>query len=130
MAYKELPHTSDLYLEVSGTSLENLFEEAAKAMFEKLGKRTGEEKKKIEIEVGARDREGLLVKWLEELLVEHEVSRLIFTRFKVKIEGGKLVGTGVGGQGDVLENIKGVTFFDLKIWQEDGQFKARILFDI
>lgn len=128
MPFKELPHTSDLYLEISGNSLENLFEEAAKAMFSKLGVGSGDEK--FETEVEASSREQLLVKWLESLLVEHEVTGNIFTSFKVKISGNKLSGEALGGPGDIEENIKGVTFFDLKIWQEKGKFKARVLFDI
>ena len=132
MPFKELPHTSDLYLEVSGTSLENLFEEAAKAMFAKLGKRDPgtEGSVVVMIEKEAPEKEGLLVKWLEGLLIEHEVSGIIFTKFKVEIDGNKLVATAFGGPGKTLENIKGVTFFDLKIWEEKGAVKARILFDI
>jgi SHS2 domain-containing protein len=132
MPFTELPHTSDLYLEISGTNLENLFEEAAKAMFAKLGKQDpGTEGAVItHIEQEAPDKEGLLVKWLEALLIEHEVSRIIFTKFKVEIEGKTLRGTAFGGPGKTQENIKGVTFFDLKIWEENGTYKARILFDI
>ena len=128
MPFKELPHTSDLYLEVSGNSLENLFEEAAKAMFSELG--TGKGSEEFSVEAEAPEREELLVKWLENLLVEHEVSGNIFNKFMVKIEGNRLYGKAFGGPGEVSENIKGVTFFGLKIWEEKGKYRARILFDI
>jgi SHS2 domain-containing protein len=128
MPFKELPHTSDLYLEITGTSLNNLFEEAAKGMFCKLGKGKGD--KKVVIDVEAPDMEQLLVTWLENLLIEHEMTGNLFMKFKVKIEGNKLHGEATGGPGRVHENIKGVTFFNLKIEQEKTRFKVRVLFDI
>lgn len=128
MPSKELPHTSDLYLEITGTSLENLFEEAAKGMFSQLG--TGDGKQKAVIDVEAPDPEQLLVKWLGGLLIEHEMTGNIFTRFTVKIDGNKLHGEAVGGPGHVHQLIKGVTFYDLKILQEKGKYRVKVLFDI
>ena len=129
MPFKELPHKSDLYLQITGTSLENLFEEAAIAMFSHLGTSTGG-KQKYSVDLHAPDPEQLLVKWLENLLVEHEVTRRVFTAFKVEIDGSKLHGTALGGPGDIVQNIKGVTFFNLKIEEKDGKYAAKVLFDI
>jgi SHS2 domain-containing protein len=82
------------------------------------------------IDVEAPEKEELLVKWLENLLIEHEMTGNLFTRFKVKIEGNQLHGEAFGGPGHVHQIIKGVTFFNLKIEQEKTRFKVRVLFDI
>lgn len=129
MPWKELPHTSDLFLEIEGNSLENLMEEAARAMFENLGV-SKKKNNEFETEISAPNREEMLVRWLEELFSEHDVNKFIFSEFKVKIEGDKLKGLARGGEGKTKLGIKAVTWHDLKIWQEGKKWKARVLFDI
>ncbi len=129
MPYKLLEHTADLLVEVEGDSLEGLFEEAGKAMFELIGECKGEGDE-FTVDVSDPSKEGLLVKWLTELLAEHDATRHLFRKFKVKINRTHLVGQAFGGDGVVKDSIKGVTFHELRIWREGKTWKARILFDI
>ena len=130
MPYKELEHTADILIEVTGDSLENLFEEAGKALFDILGKSGTKSVDQTVIQTHASNPEQLLVKWLEELLAEHEISGNLFNKFRVKIQGNQLEAQVFGGPGKVETSIKAVTFHRLKIWEESGKWKARILFDI
>ena len=129
MPWKELPHTSDLFLEVEGRSLGNLMEEAARAMFENLGK-SEKQNKGFQTEISAANKEQMLMKWLEELLAENDVTKYIFNEFKVVIDGQKMKAYVRSGEGTNDVNIKAVTWHELKIWQEGNIWKARILFDI
>lgn len=129
MPYRQLEHTADIWIEVTGTSFENLLEEAGAALFDIVGKPDSLGTMR-EFEFGGKSNEELLVRWLEELYSESQISGILFGKFNVSVQAGKLKGKAWGGPGSVKTEVKAVTWGRLKIWQEKDKWKARVLFDI
>src|SRR5512145_1776758 len=91
--YEYLEHTADIKFLAYGDTLEEVFENAALAMFNVIidtGKVSGETAR--EIFLTSPDLEYLLVDWLSELLYLFEVDEIVFWNFQVeeiKEENGK-----------------------------------------
>ena len=82
--FEFLEHTADVYVAAYGADLEEAFENAALATFQAMTE-VGEVQPTIEdfIEVRGQDEHALLYNWLEELLVQFEVTYNIYSRFEV-----------------------------------------------
>jgi SHS2 domain-containing protein len=138
--FKFLDHMGDALIEAYGKSLEEAFENAALAMFEIMtDTRKVRSLLEREIEVTSEDKEGLLYSWLENLLIEFEVSNVLFSKFKVKEisrtkEGYSLIGIAWGEEFDPEKHtskvgIKAVTYHLMRII-ENKEVKVRVLFDL
>src|SRR3972149_3323132 len=83
--FEILEHTADVGIVAHGGSLEETFANAAAGMFALMadldGVRPLEERR---IDVEGRDREGLLVHWLTELLYYLDAEEMLFSRFVVE----------------------------------------------
>ena len=134
--YKIVEHTADIGIEAYGKTLEEAFENAAKGMFSIItnnGKIERKIERKIEISRDGDD-EMLLVDWLSELIYLHDVEKLVFGDFKVKIND-KLVATAYGEKYDREKHgygieIKAVTYHMLEIKRNKKGFVIKVLFDI
>ena len=79
--------------EAYGKTVEELFENAAEALFEimadtkKIGPKT-----KVEIRLSAATLEELLFGWLSELVFVKDVQEIVFSRFETKIKKEKEFG--------------------------------------
>lgn len=132
--YEVLPHTADLQIRVFGKTKKELFENALFAMGECQQPEFGDgELIEREIEINSPDQEALLVDFLNEALYLSQINKESYFgaeleqfsdyHLKGKILGKKIVRFG--------EDIKGVTFHDLKISRgKDGRWKTAIVFDI
>lgn len=139
--FRFLEHSSDVYVEAWGESLEEAFEQAAAAMFEAMTDLKRVEPK-LEVKVSAEglDEQELLYSWLENLLVKYEVEGLIFSKFRVeriRREGEALKVEGYAyGEPLNLEKhhskveVKAVTYHMMEIEKKDGGCRVRVLFDI
>ncbi|RLG80012.1 MAG: archease [Thermoprotei archaeon] len=139
--YRFLEHVSDAYLEAWGKSLENAFEWAAKAMFEII---TDTSKVRPEVEVVVSDVGtdvyNALYKWLEDLLIEHQSSNLVFSRFKVdyiKKSGDTYVfrGHAWGEPFDLSKHesrieVKAVTYSLMEVKRRGDLWYVRVVLDI
>jgi len=130
--YKILPHPSDVRFQAFGGTKEELFLNAMLGMNEILKPTILKKSVKRRIVVNSYDSNALLVDFLSEVLYLSQVNKEIYTdvnfdRFSDKELGGELIGNKVESFG---EDIKGVTYHDLKIEQKNGLFEATILFDI
>src|SRR3989344_924242 len=86
MKYKILDHTADVMFEVYGKTLNELFKNAATAIFDTMVKRsTIKIKIKKEIELESSNVEQLLFDFIEELIYIKDAEYLIFKDFKIKI---------------------------------------------
>lgn len=131
--------TADVGYKAYGKTLEEVFENAALALFEVItdtSKIKPKIKRKIKIE--SEDECALLYDWLSEFLVILDSEYIVFSKFKVKIEskcGNYLVeGTAWGEEFDtsiheIRAEVKAVTYHLMNIEKENG-FKARIILDI
>ncbi len=140
--YEIIEHTADVGLKANGTTLKELFENAARGMFEiisgaKVDKGKAEQRsKKIEIKRQTEDFEELLVNWLSELLYIFNKEKILFNNFKIlELNNKGLIGNSSGNKIDLASaslqtEIKAVTFHDLKIEKDKNGFSCRIIFDV
>ncbi len=88
------------------------------------------------IHCSADDLDILFLDWINELIYEMAVHRLLFSRFQVEIEGGTLAATVFGEPLDPRKHqpaveIKGATFTELFVGQRpDGQWTAQCIVDV
>lgn len=135
--YILIDHTADIGIDVFGASLQELFANAAFALFDiitDLSKVEG--KVEYNISISGIDKEQLLVNWLQELLYLHDVKNLLFNDFCiVDITDNQLDAV---VRGDVMEEdkhvikteIKAVTYHCLSVIRENDCWKARVIFDL
>ena len=90
--FETFDHGADIGIRGRGKTLSEAFENGAKSMFsllvEDLDTITSE--KSVIISCESFDLEGLFVAWLNSLLAESDIQRLIFSDFKVKIQDLRL----------------------------------------
>lgn len=136
--FEVLPHTADKGVKVYGRTIEELFENAAYAMFSlmaELCRYQPSQERSMRLE--ASDTRSLLRIWLAELLYEFEVGRILFVDFEVSAitEGRLLEGKAWGVPFDseiewLGPSVKAVTHHDLFVHFRQGQWEAQIIFDV
>ncbi len=135
--FEILEHTADVGIVAHGSSLAELFANAAAGMFTVMadleGVRQTEERR---IEVEGRDRERLMVRWLTELLYYLDAEEMLFSRFAVDEASDTRLQARVFGERIDPERhrlhfgVKAVTHHMLEISSEDGGYRAQVLLDI
>jgi SHS2 domain-containing protein len=138
--FKFLEHTSDVYIEAIGSTMEEAFIQGTYAIFETmtdLG--TIEAKELREIEISAEDLNALLFEWISELLYIFDIDELIFSKFELKIEtvksGYRLIGKCWGEKFDPSKHpprteIKAATYSLMEIILEPSTVTIRFVVDI
>ena len=83
--------TADVAFKAYGRNLNELFSNAALAMFEVITD-TKQIKPKIskKIKISGNDLQSLMFNWLNELLVYVDGENLVFSKFSVKVDDKKL----------------------------------------
>lgn len=90
----------------------------------------------VAIECEEADLELLFVDWLNALIYEMAVRRMLFSRFQVQIEGARLRGQAWGEAVDIGRHqpaveVKGATYTALAVGQgENGLWSARCVVDV
>ena len=126
--------TSDVMFEARGKTLDELFENAALAMFDvicKLDEVKGENK--VEVKLEGEDLDDLMFKWLQELIALVDVEGMFFSKFEVKIDNNKLIANIYGeeispGKGNTV--VKSVTNYKFKVWKEKEEYFVTVTLDI
>lgn len=143
--YTLIEHTADLAYVAYGKDVEELFENAAYALFDVYTdlsrvKESIERPICIQIETDRTktdiDYEQLLVRWLNELLYLNEVEDLLFKRFKVKgFSTGELRASAYGekfssGRHVILTPLKAVTYHRIEVVKGPNRWHARVIVDL
>ncbi|MFA5410352.1 MAG: archease [Candidatus Omnitrophota bacterium] len=139
-SYELIEHTADIGIRVKGASLEDIFRNAAAAMFDIIA---GEKPKTPQqrpqprnIAVGqkADNLEDLFLNWLNELLSLSATKELIFSDFLIdKLDENNLKATAIGAGIEnykVNTEIKAATYHRLKIEKVPGGWQAEVIFDV
>ncbi|HII81597.1 MAG TPA: archease [Methanosarcina sp.] len=139
--YEYLEHTADIKFQAYGDTLEEVFENAALAMFNVIidtEKVSGETER--EVILTSPDLESLLVDWLSELLYLFEVDEIVFWKFRVKEikeeKGEYSIKALASGENYYPEShpfeteIKAVTYNQLELEKNTGGWKAQVVVDI
>ena len=135
--YEIIDHTADIGLRAFGKDLGELFENSASGMFEIIADlKNVKPKTHLTIEVGALNREELLVNWLRELLYQYNTQEILFKKFEIeKITDNRINAKAWGEKLDsqrhnLKTEIKAVTYYDLKIKKEEEGWSSQVIFDI
>ena len=132
VGYRELSHTADWQLEAWGPDLAALLEQSAHGMCEMAGVQLAPgPRQNIKFTLTAWDVEGLLVKFLGELLYWQEQFHLGFDTFDLKVSGNTLEAQLSGTPVVTIEKqIKAVTYHDLAIRKTERGLEVRVVFDV
>lgn len=90
----------------------------------------------VVISCSASDVEALLLDWLDALLLEMDLRKMLFSRFDVQIADGELVATAWGEPIDVARHrpaveVKAATYHALAVRQlDDGSWLAQCVVDV
>ena len=136
-AFEIIDHTADVGIVAYGTDVEELFSNAALALFSLITELESiEEKLHFDLKVSSDDRDSLLVEWLNELIYLFDVEHILFNRFDIEsLTRNQLKAICYGETFDPLKHkikvgIKAATYHMLKLDRNGGGYKAQIIFDI
>ncbi len=134
--WEHFPHGADIGLRGFGATPEEAFEQAAYALTAAVTSTDVAPKIAVEISCEAPDAELLLVEWLNGIIYEMAVRRMLFGAFSVRIVGDRLEGTLSGEAVDAARHApasepKGATYTALKVARDDaGVWSAACVVDV
>jgi len=130
--FQERPHTADWELHVWAPDLANLLVQAASGMYALSGVRWQPGPRQTRrLALFAPDMEGLLVRFLQELLYLSEVEGVAFDDLDVQIEDSELRAVLHGAPIAGLDKeIKAVTYHNLRIERTSFGLETHIVFDV
>jgi protein archease len=132
-------HTADLGLRIEAGTLEDLFETAARGLFQIIVANLDAVRAldPQEIVLEAETTADLLVSWLNELIFRSETQHAVFSHFAVRVggDGRRLEASIAGEMIDVARHIldhevKAVTLHGLRLEQVGDRWSAEVILDI
>jgi len=136
-AFEIIDHVADVGIVAYGTDVEELFSNAALALFSLITEPESiEEKLHLDLEVSSEGRDSLLVEWLNELIYLFDAERILFNRFDIKrLTHNELKATCYGEGFDPMKHkikigVKAATYHMLKLDKSGDGCKAQIILDI
>jgi SHS2 domain-containing protein len=134
--WEHFPHDADAGVRGFGATSAQAFEQAALALTAIVTDARIEPLTPIEVRCEAPDIELLFVDWLNTVIYEMAVRKMLFARFAVTIEGTRLKATLWGEPVDVARHApacepKGATYTALKVAQDaQGLWSAGCIVDV
>jgi len=135
--FEIIDHTADVGIVAYGADIEELFSNAALALFSLITEPESiEGKLHFDLKVNSEDRDSLLVEWLNELIYLFDVEHILFNRFDIEsLTYNQLKAVCYGETFDPVKHkikigIKAATYHMLKLDKNGGGYKAQIIFDI
>lgn len=135
--WEHYDHDADMGIRGVGSSLSAAFEQAALALTAIVADPAEvQPETRIDLSCEAPDDELLLVEWLNALVYEMAVRKMLFSRFQVQHQNGKLTGRAWGEPVDVRRHhpaveVKGATFTTLSVRRnEKDQWVAQTVVDV
>lgn len=136
--YTILPHTADVRLFISASTLEELFRSALEGMGEiqRKGLCDGDQvlyDVREQVEVHSRDMTALLIDFLSDALTLSHIRKAVFCKVEILLLTETDMNAVISGQRvmEYDEDIKAVTYHEAEIMiNHDHHFETMILFDI
>lgn len=139
--YEQFEHKADIGVRGYGKTIEEAFENGAKAMFSVMvNLEKVEPKKEIKIASEADNLEELFVEWLNTLLSEAGIQNFVFCEFKIKEikktdSRYKLFGAARGEdlnpeKHEAEVEVKAATYSQLKVEKKNNKFIAQTIVDV
>jgi len=130
-------HTADIGITAYGQDLAELMANAACGMLTLIADpQTVDSTLTAKIKLEERDDVTLLVVWLNTLLYELDVNRLLFREFDIVMSGPTKLSAVCRGEKldltkhSLIREVKAATYHNLSIREENGTYSASIIFDI
>ncbi len=134
---KTFEHTADVGLEARADSLGELFEAMGEGLANVICPRQAVKKQKtLQIQVESENVESLLVDFLAELLGLFNLEKFLISGIKVKrIDEISVAGEVVGEPYDPTrhelgDEIKAVTYHQLKVARQGDEWTGRVILDV
>jgi SHS2 domain-containing protein len=132
---------TDALIEAYGGTLEEAFENAARALNETMiDMKNVRPDREIKLEAQGHDLCELLFDWLDKVMLLLVSDNIVMSEFKVNItkhdnNGYSLIGIANGEKLDLLKHhykveIKAVTYHEMIITQEENLYTVRFLLDL
>ena len=136
-AFEVLDHTADIGIIAYGADIEELFSNAALALFSLITEpESVKEEFHLDLEVSSEDIDSLLIEWLNELIYLFDVKHILFNHFDIKsLTHNGLKATCYGEDFDPMKHkiktgVKAATYHMLKLDKSSDGCKAQIILDI
>lgn len=136
-SWEHFAHDADIGVRGFGPTKESAFEEAALALMHVITDiNRVRPRQLVEVTCEADRPEVLFVDWLNALIFEMSTTKMLFSRFVVRLEEGKLFGHIWGEPIDHLRHeliveVKGATYTELKVEADaDGRWVAQCVVDV
>lgn len=133
--YEVLEHTADVGLRAHAPDVTSLFEQATRGLCEIAGIWQDGLGTPVEIDVEARDREGLVVDWLNEVLYVHDARNVAVCSVEVDVASeerarGRITVRPLGEGAQTAIQVKAVTYHQLEVRETTSGWSATVFFDI
>ena len=137
MAYELIDHTADIGICVTESTVKDLFEISAIAMFEQIAdisKLSGMHTK--EIHVKGIDQTDLLINWLRELLWCWTIDNCLVREITISNISNNYLSAKISYDEfdsrphEILKDIKAVTYHGASVEHTDAGWQATIIFDV
>lgn len=135
--WEHFEHGADIGVRGYGRTREEAFEQAAIALTAVIAD-PGDVRpvERVEIECKAPDPDILFVDWLNAILYEMGTRSMLFSRYELRADRGRLGGTAWGERVDIARHrpsveVKAATYNSLRVAQrEDGTWVAQCVVDV
>lgn len=134
--WEHFAHAADVGIRGFGATQGEAFEQAAMALVATTTDPASVAPREVaEIRCEAPDLELLLVDWLNALVYEMAVRRVLFGRFRVTLDGCRLTAQAWGERADAERHqptveVKGATYTELRVAPADGGWVAQTVVDV
>jgi SHS2 domain-containing protein len=135
--FRILEHTADVGFEAFGATREEVFANAARALFDLIVELdTIEPREEVRVEVAGPDPASVLVNWLSEILFLHDAEGWIFREFEIRnVHDDSLSALARGEkfqrsrhQAKLL--VKAITYHQLVLEKTGQGWRAQVYVDI
>ncbi|MFI4938676.1 MAG: archease [Candidatus Berkiellales bacterium] len=129
-------HDADMGIRGEGDTVEQAFAMAAMALTAVVIEPSKvPQSKEIALDLKEEGLDFLFYEWINHLIYEMDTQKMLFSHFEVKINQGKL---SAKIKGEEIKNIhedfgveiKGATFTELKVFQQNNHWVAQCVVDI
>ena len=135
--YRITARQSELAVRIVGKSQENLFVNAAFALFDVMTDSDKiEVKERMQLEVEGSDRDDLLVNWLRELRYLYQGSAYLLNEFNIREVKDTVVKAEVGGEKldpdrhEIKQDITAVAYNQSRMQKTGDQWIAQVIFEV
>ncbi len=129
--YEFLEHTADILFKAYGSTFEEALSNASLALFETVGF-SKNPKKKVEIEIQAKNRDELVVRFLSEILTEMDIQEMTFKKIKIlELDETSVKANIYGDSTRPKDSVKAVTYHLLEVKNpKTDKWTIQVLLDV